>query len=139
MVSAFAETGRGSVGEDAWAAGVHYGARASDAFVATWPDAEAHAGAVERLAPRLRAAIDARFEARALAHIAHWLTPRAWTDAECAAALAQARVALARMRTLWVLEPSLAPRTAAEHAIRLVPGAPETLFPDDPEEMLPTA
>ena len=134
MVSAWAETGRGSVGEDTWAAGVHYGARASDAFVATWPDAEAHAGAVERLAPRLRAALDRRFEARAVAHIAHWLSARAWTDAERAAALAEAHVVLARMRALWVLEPSLAPRTGAEHAIRLVPGEPETLFPDDPED-----
>lgn len=134
IVSAWAETERTRLTGDAWAAGVHYGARASEAFVTLWPDAETHAGAVERLAPRLRAEMDARFERRAVAHIAHWLAPRAWTDAERAAAMAQARVVLARMSALWAREPSLAPHTVSEHAIRLVPGDPETLFPDDPED-----
>ena len=134
MVSAWAETGRGSVGEDTWAAGLHFGARASDAFVTLWPSAEAHARAVERFAPHLRAALDRRFEARAVAHIAHWLPGTAWTDAEHAAAMARARVVLRWMRALWAREPFLAPRNRAAHALRLVPTDAVSLFPDDPED-----
>ena len=77
--------------------------------------------------------MDERFERRAVEHIAHALPGCAWTDAEYAAAMAKARLVLARMRTLWANDPHLAPRTPSEHALRLVSRDPLTLFPDDPE------
>ena len=134
MVSAWVETGRTRLDEDVWAAGVHCAASSDDIFVVLWASAEAHARAVECLAPRLRAEIDERFTRRAVAHIAHWLPGTTWTDAECAAAMARARVVLVRMRALWAREPLLAPRSPSEHALRLVPADALSLFPDDPED-----